>query len=507
LPVVAIGPAFARAASPAPREDSRRDLLIGATVVSALALLIRALTVTSQSLWLDEDYTYRLVHLSFGGMLSAIPKSESTPPLYYVLTWVWTHLFGFSELAVRSVSALAGVATVAVAYALAARLGGARAALIAGGLVAISPAMVWYSQEARAYSLAALLATATILCALRYLESLDGRWLAAWAVTAALGLGTHYFVAFVVLPEFVWILWRHGHRREVQRAAALVVAVGIALVPLALAQRGTGHADYIASTGLATRTVQIPKQLLVGYASPGQVITAVLAAVIVVLGSLWPLARYRDSIVTPTVITLVAGLSCLVLPLILALVGVDFLDTRNVLPALPALLVVAGVGFALPRAWPLGGGLAAALVAVLAVIVVLVNTNPVYQRADWRGASAALGPAHDTRAIVVSSAAGQLQLQPYLRGLRPFGTVERVQEIDIVGIPAESSGGGLGPAPRPVSPLPMPSQFHLVSADYNRVYTVLRYRARRAAAVSAGLLAPLHPGFGTFSIVIQTPAR
>ena len=114
-----------------------------------------------------------LVHLDLGALLSAIPKSESTPPFYYLVAWAWTHLFGYSEFALRSVSALAGAATVATVYVLANRLAGARAAAIAGVLVALSPLMVWFSQEARAYALATLLATLTVLCVINYLDRSD----------------------------------------------------------------------------------------------------------------------------------------------------------------------------------------------------------------------------------------------------------------------------------------------------------------------------------------------
>jgi 4-amino-4-deoxy-L-arabinose transferase-like glycosyltransferase len=505
LTVVATGFASSRAASPS-RPALSRGLLLGALLVTALALIVRFSTLTLQSLWLDEAYTDHLVHLGLGAMLSAIPRSESTPPLYYVLAWGFTHVFGYSELALRSVSAIAGVATVTVAYTLAARLAGLRAAVISGVLLALSPLMIWYSQEARAYSLAALLATGTILCLVRYFDTLDTRWLTGWAVTAALGLCTHYFVAFVVLPEIVWLIWRRRARREVQAAVALVVVVALALVPLALAQRGTGHADYIAQGALTARSVQVPKQFLVGYASPWQALTASLATLLVLAGSLWPLVRYRARIDRSTLIPLLAGLSCVLVPLVLAIVGVDFLNTRNVLPALPALLVVAAVGFAAPQTWPRGGVLAGGLAALFAVVVLLVDTNVNYQRADWRGASHALGAATQPRALVVSPGSALLPLQAYESGLTPLVGSDRVREIDVVALAAQDTGTRLGTTPRPTSPYPIPPQFHLVGASYNRVYTVLRFRASASVTVTPALLAPSHLGTGSFATLMQVPA-
>ncbi len=503
---MASGFACTRAASPS-RPALARCGLVGALLVTALALIIRFSTLTLQSLWLDEAYTDHLVHLSLGAMLNAIPRSESTPPLYYVLTWAWTHVFGNSTFALRSVSALAGTATVAVACALATRLAGARAGLIAGLLLAVSPLMVWYSQEARAYALAASLATGTILCFTRYLDTGRVGWLAGWATTAALGICTHYFVAFVVLPELLWLLWRRRSGRGVRAAVALVVVVALALVPLALAQRGTGHADYIAQGSLARRAIQVPKQFLVGYSSPGQVLTAPLATLLVLVGGLWPLARYRARLDHSTLIALGAGLSCMLLPVALAIVGSDFLDTRNVLPALPALLVVAAVGFAVPETWPRGGVLAGCLAALLAAVVVLVDTNVRYQRADWRGASQALGAATGFRAIVVTPGSGLLPLQAYERGLTALADRARVDEIDVVALPAQRAGAGTGAAPRPPSHFPIPSQFHLVGASYDRAYTVIRFRAPTPVIVTPALLAPSHLGSRGPGILLQVPRR
>jgi mannosyltransferase len=468
-------------------------------LVTALALIVRFSTLGHQSLWLDEAYTDHLVHLGFGSMLSEIPKSESTPPLYYILTWAWTHVFGYSAVALRSVSALSGAATAAVVYALATRVGGLRAGVIAGVLVSVSPIMVWYSQEARSYALATLLASVGLLCLIVYRDTTGTRWLAGWAISGALGLCTHYFVVFVLAAEVVWLLWRARARKEVQAAVGLVGLTTLALVPLALAQRGTGHADYISRGHLAMRAAQVPKQLLLGYASPAQAVTVSLAAVLILVGALWPLVRDRTRIDRGLLLALAAGLSCVVLPLLLALVGIDFLNTRNVLPALPPLLVVVGVA--------LGGVLAAALALLFAVVVVLVETNVQYQRDDWRGASQALGLPATARVIVLSPGSGQLPLRVYQPGLRQLGPGgARVSELDLVALSAPASvGGGLAPAPRPSGPVSVPPGFHMAGSTYDRVYTILRFTSAVPVRVEVGALAASHIASGGVAILVQSP--
>ena len=355
--------------------------------LALLAGIVRVPTLAEQSFWLDEGYTERLVRMSFGGMLHAIPISESTPPLYYAVAWCWTRLFGYSEFALRSLSALAGILTVLFVFALTVRLAGRKAGLLAGILVASSPLLIWYSQEARAYALATCLSTLSLLCFVGFRDTRARGWLTGWTISAALGLATHYFVAFVVGPELAWLLWRCRQDRRVLAAGAVVLATAVALAPLALAQRGTGHADYISQGSLTTRLLQIPKQFLTGYATPSQTISSVLAALLVAFALLRVLRRYRERVAKRAMIPLAVGVAGVLLPVLLALVGVDFLNPRNVLPALPPLLVVVAIGFATLASRRATVAAAGALGLVFVVVVALVDTNPRYQRDNWRGDS------------------------------------------------------------------------------------------------------------------------
>lgn len=487
--------------------------ILGLALVAGAA---RVPTLAAQSFWLDEAYTERLVRMSFGGMLHAIPISESTPPLYYILAWFWTRLFGYSEFGIRSLSALAGILTVPVVYALVLRLANRRAALIAGALVALSPLLIWYSQEARAYALATLLSTVSLACFAGFLDTGASAWLMGWTASSSLGLTAHYFVAFVVAPELVWLGWRYRRDKRALVAGALVLAAVLALVPLALAQRGTGHADYIAQGSLTTRLLQVPKQFLTGYATPSQVITSVLAALLAgfgvlrALGSARPgaMLAFRQRRCLPgerTLIPLVVGLACVLVPAGLALVGVDFLDTRNVLPALPPLLVVVAIGFALAgRASAIA--LTGSLAVVFAVAVALVDANPRYQRDDWRGASQALGADRRSRAIVVTPGSGSIALAVYQPGLRPLRRAT-VTELDVVAIPPQVLGGGIGPPPRPPGPPPVPAGFRLTHVAYASTYTALRFTAARPVSVTPAVLASSHLGTGPATDLIQQARR
>ena len=84
-------------------------------------------------------------------MLGLIPQTESTPPLYYCVAWVWARVFGYGETGLRSLSAVCGVLLVPVVYAAGAKLISRRAGVIAAAFATCSPLLIWYSQEARSY--------------------------------------------------------------------------------------------------------------------------------------------------------------------------------------------------------------------------------------------------------------------------------------------------------------------------------------------------------------------
>ena len=161
---------------------------------------------------------------------------ESTPPLYYLLAWPWSHLFGVHEVGLRSLSALFGTATVPVAYLAGRELIGRRAGLAIAAIVAVNPVLVWYSQDARAYALLVLLSTAALFFFLRARAArpATSAW---WAVFSALALATHYFAFFPLAIEAAGCC-----SRPVRCAGCLalagVAAAGLALAPIALHQAG-----------------------------------------------------------------------------------------------------------------------------------------------------------------------------------------------------------------------------------------------------------------------------
>src|SRR5919197_1329088 len=152
-----------------------RRLLIALTLAGAA---LRFATLDLQSFWYDEAVTVGLVRHDLWGMLDRIPGSESTPPLYYVIAWLWTRAFGTGEVGIRSLSALLGTAAIPAFYLAARELTRSEgAALGVAALAAFNPLLVWYSQEARTYALLTLLGALSLYFFARALnESAALKW-------------------------------------------------------------------------------------------------------------------------------------------------------------------------------------------------------------------------------------------------------------------------------------------------------------------------------------------
>ncbi len=383
---------------------SRAFWILAGLTLGAAAL--RFATLGGQAYHHDEVVTAsRVLRADFVHAIEAVGFSESAPPLYYALAWAWTQLTGTGEVGLRSLSALAGVATVPVGYLLGVELRGRRVGLVVAALVAVNPMLLWYSQEARGYALLVLL---TALAALYFVRALEAprRNIVLWGLFSALALATHYFAIFPIALEAAWLLWRRG--RAALAGVAIVAVAGLALTPLLVHQMSLGHAEWIGDRSLGHRLWEVGVTFVAGetgdiVARPETVPQAAvpLLALIAALALLAGRGRARERRAGGTMLALAATTTLAPLALALLAPGKDYVLARNLLPALVPLLVAVAIGATLPAARRLGAALAAILVAYSLGFCIWVSASPALQRPDWDAVAARLGEPQAPRAIVL----------------------------------------------------------------------------------------------------------
>ncbi|HET9719491.1 MAG TPA: glycosyltransferase family 39 protein [Solirubrobacteraceae bacterium] len=416
-----------------------------AVCLTAVAALLRFGTLGAQSFWLDEATTVHEVSLPVGQMLHLISRYETTPPLYFLVTWVWTRVFGAGEVGIRSLSALAGTALVPVTYLCGRELVSRRAGLAAAALATLSPFLIWYSQEARSYMLFALLGGLSLLFWARHLRRESTAALTGWAVFSSLAILTHFFAVFLVAPEALWLLWR-SRRRATVVAVVAVVVVQLAMVPLALGDTSGGLLSWLRLIPLSMRLQQIPtafgaSQLdlspAVGWGPPGAAILLGLVVVLLAAG-----ANRAERVGAARAGAVAAFV--LLAPIALLILGRDYVFARNFIAAWVPLSVVVGAAVTGRRFRVLGAALFVSLIAGFVWASVKIDSNSAYQRPDWSAVAAALGPAHVTRAIVTYGGnAAEQPLSIYLprstfsySGI-PSQPVTSVSEVDVLADPLD----------------------------------------------------------------------
>ena len=381
--------------------------------LTSLAAVLRFATLDVQSFSADESVTAGGVLVpDFFQMLKEVAGGEATPPFYYVLAWFWSKPFGLGEVGLRSLSALIGTALVPLAYVLGAKLASRRVGVVLCALVAVNPMLVWYSQEARAYSLLALTSAASVLLFAYVLESPTRRRLVLWAVVSALTLWTHYFGLLIVAAEAIWLLVTLRRQREVWLANGAVMVAGLMLVPLAIEQTSDDRTGWITEIPLADRLRDAGEQFLVGpYAAELSYVVPV-SATLVGIGLVLLAWRGEGREHRGAAIAALLGLFVALVPLGLALVGADRVLDKNLLPALVPLMLVVAAGLGARRAGLLGAAAAIGLCAVSVLVVIRVAESPGLQRADYRGAAELVRAGPTTG--VVARANGGASLRLYL---------------------------------------------------------------------------------------------
>ncbi len=500
---------------------------LGALIVVAAG--IRIITIDNQSFWMDEALTAYEAHLPFGAMLNTVAHVETTPPLYFFLIWAWAHVLGTGEIALRSLSTLAGIALVPIAFLCARELTSRRAGLVAAALVTVNPFLIWYSQEARAYMLLAALSGASFLWFIRARREPSRRNLAWWGVFSCAAVMTHFFAGFAVAPEAVWLLWV-ARTRVAVLAVAVVAAVQAAMLPFALIDTGHG-VGWIAAIPPLNRISETALEWMVSILYRTTTIKTGLvagAAVILVIALALGFGGDRLTWRAAKVGAVIGGVVILI-PLALGALGQDYFLSRNLIPAFIPLVTVVAAACVAPRARVLGGALAIGLIAVFALSAIRVQTKPYLQRPQWRNVAAALGPATVPQAILVAggSTADALKIYlPHVNWVQPRTRRFLIKEIEIVGatkrfplIPGTRQGAErrLGrkvrlsfgrPIPRSVAPPGM----RLVSRFRVRTWVIDRFLLAHPMRISIDQLARLAPRFfrntpQALNTFVQQPGR
>ncbi|HPQ69914.1 MAG TPA: glycosyltransferase family 39 protein [bacterium] len=361
------------------------------TIITAVAAWLRLTGLTAQSMWSDEIGTLLTCAKPLSKTLGTIVLFDINPPLFYALAHYW-QMLGHGEFILRLLPALLGVAAVPLTYALARRWAGAAAGLLAAGVLALAPAHVYYSGELRYQTLTTCLALASFIGLWDRHEN-RRRWLYPAATIA--GLYTHYLFLFLLAAQGLWLATLPRDERRVRPRTLIVPLLafipGLLILALQLARKNWG-VKLLAGAQSPHRLLDLLSFWTIGGPPwrpptlPGlpddlSWLTFLFAAPLLLLLARGIYAVRREAWGRLTILW--AFFPTVVL-LLLSLAAPVF-ETKLLLPTLPAIALLVGVGATTLRPRALAA-VSLALVLVLGGSAVWQQrTDPRCARDDWRG--------------------------------------------------------------------------------------------------------------------------
>jgi len=409
-------------------------------IILALALVVRLIAI-NQSFWLDEATTATVArNMSLSEYLTNFAPKDFHPPLYYLVVKIWTTLFGYTELALRSLSVIAGVASVYLLFLIGKELFNKNTGSLASLLLATSGLHIYFSQEARMYVLASLFVTLSVYFFVKTQKGTGvGNWLGYSLAVAAMVM-THYLTVFIIpvywlagvvskKPKNWWKKFIASHN--------ILILVGLAWLPTFLLQFGAG--TRVSSTAplwwniLGKTSIKeillVPAKFLLGRISSDNnyfyAATLLFVGLIMAIPFINAIKRYRKAklvlgwFFVPFLLTATLGLF---LPVF---------SYFRLLFLLPAFYLIIGYGITEQKRYQ-----RSLLVVILAINIVssgIYLIFPKFQREDWRGAATFINGSKVAESVVMFPANSQQEAYRFYsvsdKILGPEDPVEKVEEI------------------------------------------------------------------------------
>lgn len=236
-------------------------LPVSLLVITAVGAVLRCYRLSQNSLWTDEIASFITAKERFWTIPEAALRQDAfEPPLYFWFLHLIAGGFGDSEVALRSLSVIAGALTIPLVWFLVWELSRQRqVATLAAAFLALNPLHLWYSQEARPYALMIFFGTAALVALARALRE-PTHWLwTLFVVFSSLAMLTHAVAVVVPIIAFVWVLLRDDRARTL-RPTLLALGANLVLIapPYLMLARSIANATGTGSPERPLTGLELP---------------------------------------------------------------------------------------------------------------------------------------------------------------------------------------------------------------------------------------------------------
>lgn len=200
-------------------------------VLTIVGLFLRFYNLGYNALWLDEATTHSFSVNSFLEIWQVTAGGEFNPPLFYWMEHAMLML-GNNEVILRFIPALLGTLSIPLFYLVGKEFLDKNTGIIAAAACAVSPFLIYYSQEARAYAVMLFFVALATLFFLKAMKSGNRIQWALFGVFSALAFWTHFyaFVMIAALVLFALIEWVPHIRSELHNLKMLALGVIVFII-------------------------------------------------------------------------------------------------------------------------------------------------------------------------------------------------------------------------------------------------------------------------------------
>jgi uncharacterized membrane protein len=393
--------------------------------ITLLAAFLRLSWLDVQSIAFDESFSLAVGRANWPTLIGALLSDGVHPPLFYVVHKGALDLWGTSEYGQRFLAAVFGILAVPLTYRAGRAFFDGRTALLAALLLTLNPLHVWFAQEARMYSLLAVLTLASMVVFWQAVRTNHLKYWLALAVTNSLIYILHYFGFLIPFIQFIFILSTFGRNyRSLRPWATAQFVAFLPLIPwlIATAMRET----QTFGIGFLLRP-SLPDFLISFWnlaAGSSNLLwpVPILVVLIVGLALISALRPIAPNLIWPRQAQRLTGLWVL-LPLIiiwLASQRRSFYADRYLTFAIPGLMLLLAYGAARLKRTQVGILLSIGLVLVSGYSLRVIHLDPAFSKDNWRGAASYVSQNElPADVVLLYTAHSKLPFDYYYRGLAP----------------------------------------------------------------------------------------
>jgi len=190
-------------------------------LIIAAGFMLRIYAIDHRSMWVDEESSIHFAEKSANNILAYADK-ETHPPLYYLILHHWINLFGESEAAVRSLSLIFGVVSIFLIYKTGKLMFSKEAGIISALILTLSAFHIYVSQEARMYSMMAMLALMSMYLFIMMQKKKSIYLDISYILSSTLLIYSHIYGIFIIAAQNIYLFMNAKEKNKIEIAEWLI---------------------------------------------------------------------------------------------------------------------------------------------------------------------------------------------------------------------------------------------------------------------------------------------